>query len=134
MLLEFRREISVFLLPLPLAISKVNTSEYKTIGSFVEMLKRYVDMGNSFNDSWKKSLDEFNKESGAISSKVLVDLKNFSSSFGTSDLSGELRLIDSLNDNLLQIYEEQKSNVDLSSKVKMMLPIYLGAVVCIFIL
>lgn len=98
------------------------------------MLKRYVDMGNSFNDSWKKSLDEFNKESGAISSKVLVDLKNFSSSFGTSDLSGELRLIDSLNDNLLQIYEEQKSNVDLSSKVKMMLPIYLGAVVCIFIL
>ncbi|MDD6806895.1 MAG: hypothetical protein PUD72_00375 [Oscillospiraceae bacterium] len=134
LLLEIKRQINLFLLPIPLIINKVNRENYKYISSFIESLENNLNLGENFESSWIKSIDEFNSNSNLLNSSLLYDLKVFGEQFGMNNCYEEIQMIDSLITRLDDLYDEQKNNFDLSSKVKMMLPIYLGAIVCVFIL
>lgn len=132
MLLEIGRGLKGFAKPVREILAECRDGEYEVLSSFINTVCLCED--ERFSDNWCESLKAFNAEKQLLKYEEMNLLIAFGNRFGYGDAEEQTELI-----NTTVLYFEEFERVAAKEaakqgKVKLMLPIYAGAVVCILII
>ncbi len=107
-------------------------ADYGVIGPFINAL--CICEYDSFADCWCESLKLFNLEKKLFSNEEIKLLISFGRNFGYGDTDEQIELIRVTTEYFEEFEKNAAAEVLKQGKLKLMLPIYAGAVICILII
>lgn len=132
LLLETGRALKGFGKPVRDILSDQYDAEYSVLEPFISALCLHKD--ERFGDSWCESLKVFNTAKRVFNAEEMTLLLSFGKSFGFGDADEQMELIKVTADYFEDFEKNAAAEAVKQGKLKLMLPIYAGAVACILII
>lgn len=132
LLLDIERELKGYGKPVREILFDLRSSDYVVLSTFVNSMCLYED--ESFADSWCESLKCFNADKGVFTIDEMHLLMSFGKNFGYGDTEEQLKLIHITTEYFEEYERSAADEASKQGKLKLMLPVYAGLVVCILMI
>ncbi len=132
LLLEIGRALKGFGKPVRDILMDQREAEYVVLDPFLNTLCLCED--ESFGHSWCESLKVFNAEKKLFSAEEMKLLLSFGKNFGYGDADEQMELIQITTEYFEEFEKSAAIEASKQGKLRLMLPIYAGMVVCILII